>query len=145
VPVPNTSLLYKYNKKGDGGPGTRNSHLRQMSSFERLSNTLSNFIPSTSSNTTSHIALSSVLDSGDEGKEIDLEWQAGGMIRVCRNSMPGSLLGNLDNKKDEHDHGDEEGEGSEVEDDYGYNAELEEQTFDDDIFATGEMENMPFL
>ena len=62
-----------------------------------------------------------------------------------RNSMPGSLPGNLDDEKDEHEHGEEEGEEGEVEDDYGYDAEHEEQTFDDDIFATGEMESVPFL
>ena len=130
--------------KEDRGPGTRNSHLRQMSSFERLSNTISNFVPSTSSNTPNRVSSSSVLDSGDEDEEIDLERQTRGRTRVRRNSMPGSLPGNSDDERDEHEHGDEEGEEGE-EDDYGYDAEHEEQTFDDDIFATGEMENVPFL
>lgn len=61
--------------------------------------------------------------------------------------MPGSLPGNLDDERDERERGEGEGEGEEgeEEDDYGYDAEHEEQTFDDDIFATGEMENVPFL
>ena len=149
LPPPTTESSIKgtsnEDDKEDGGPGTRNSHLRQMSSFERLSNTLSNFVPSTASNTASRIPSSSVLDSGDEGEELDLEGQTRGRTRVRRNSMPGSLPGNSDDEKDEHEHGEEEGEEGEVEDDYGYDAEHEEQTFDDDIFATGEMENVPFL
>lgn len=129
-------------------PGGRDSHLRQMSSFERLSNTLSNFIPSTSPNATSPVSSPSVLDSGDEDEDMDLERQMRGRKRVRRTSMPGSLPGHSDNERDEHEHGDEEEEEDEddgEEDDYGYDAEHEEQTFDDDILATGEMENVPFL
>ena len=131
----------KEGEEGRRGPGTRDSHLRQMSSFERLSNTLSNFVPSTPSNAASPISSPSALDSGDEDEDIDLEQQTRGRVRVRRNSMPGSLPGNSDDERDEHENGDEEGE----EDDYGYDAEHEEQTFDDDIFATGEMESVPFL
>ena len=149
LPPPTTEASIKRALKADSGeergPGTRDSHLRQMSSFERLSNTLSNFV-STSSNVASPISSPSVLDSGDEDEDIDLERQARGRIRVRRISMPGSLPGNSDDERDEYEHGDEErGEESEEEDDYGYYAEHEEQTFDDDILATGEMENVPFL
>jgi phosphatidate phosphatase LPIN len=131
--------------------GIRDSHLRQMSSFERLSNTLSNFIPSTSPNATSPVSSPSVVDSGDEDEEIDLERQTKGRKKVRRTSMPGSLPGHSDNERDEHEHGDEEEEEEEEEeeddeeDDYGYDAEHEVQTFDDDILATGEMESVPFL
>ena len=134
----------KGNDEGERGPGTRDSHLRQMSSFERLSSTLSNFV-STSPNATSPISSPSILDSGDEDEDIDLEQQARGRIRIRRTSMPGSLPGGSDDERDEHERVDEEGEEGEEEDDYGYDAEHEEQTFDDDIFATGEMENVPFL
>ena len=149
LPPPTTESSIKGTSKeeGDKGkrkPGTRSSHLRQMSSFERLSNTLSNFVPSSSS-AASPISSPSVLDSGDEDEDIDLEKQARGKVRVRRISMPGSLPGSSDDEKDEHEHGNEEGEEGEVEDDYGYDAEHEEQTFDDDLFATGEMENVPFL
>ena len=130
--------------RGKGVPGTRSSHLRQISSFERLSNTLSNFVPSTSPNTASPVPSPSALDSGDED-DIDLEQQAGGGIKIRRGSMPGSLPGSSDDERDEHEHDNEEGEDDEEEDDYGYDAGHEEQTFDDDIFATGEMENVPFL
>lgn len=142
---PSVKGVSKVGDDGKGGSGTRNSHLRQMSSFEKLSNTLSNFVPSTSSGTASRMSSPSVLDSGDEDEEVDLERQARGRIRVRRDSMPGSLPGRSDDERDEHEDGDEEGEEGEVEDDYGYDAEHEEQTFDDDIFATGEMENVPFL
>ena len=150
LPPPATESSIKGISKEDGDkgnitPGTRSSHLRQMSSFERLSNTLSNFVPTTSSNAASPIPSPSALDSGDEDEDIDLERQARGGIRVRRDSMPGSLPGSSDDGRDEHGHGDEEGEEGEEEGDYGYDAEHEEQTFDDDIFATGEMENVPFL
>jgi len=148
LPPPTTESSIKGTSKEDGegkrGSGTKDSHLRQMSSFERLSNTLSNLVPSTSSNVASPISSPSALDSGDEEEDIDLERQVRGRTRVRRTSMPGSLPGNSDDEKDEREHGDEEGEDEEV-DDYGYDAEHEEQTFDDDIFATGEMENVPFL
>lgn len=151
LPPPVTGSHINGTSKADDererGPGTRNSHLRQISSFGRLSNTLSNFIPSTSPNATSPVSSPSVLDSGDEDEDIDLERQSGGRKKVRRTSMPGSLPGNSDNERDEHEHGDEEGEEDEDEEegDYGYDAEHEEQTFDDDILATGEMESVPFL
>jgi phosphatidate phosphatase LPIN len=153
LPLPTTESSIKGRSKEDSewrrGPGTRDSHLRQISSFERLSNTLSNFVPSTSSHVASPISSPSVLDSGDEDEDIDLERQTRGRTRARRTSMPGSLPGNLDDERDERERGEGEGEGEgeegEEEDDYGYDAEHEEQTFDDDIFATGEMENVPFL
>jgi len=57
----------------------------------------------------------------------------------------GIITGKFDDERDDREHGYEEGEDSEEEVDYGYDAEHEEQTFDDDILATGEMENVPFL
>lgn len=149
LPPPITEASIKGASKADGeterGPGTRDTHLRQMSSFERLSNTLSNFV-STSPSAASPV--SSPSDSGDEDEDIDLEQQARGRIRIRRTSMPGSLPGNSDEERDEHGHGDEDGEEAEEEDDYDDdddNDEHEEQRFDEDIFATGEMENVPFL
>lgn len=148
LPPPTTEASIKGASKTDGEmerePGTRDSHLRQMSSFERLSNTLSNFV-STSPSATS--PASSPSDSEDEDEDIDLEQEARGRIRIRRTSMPGSLPGNSDDERDEHEHGDEEGEEVEEEDDYDDDDddEHEEQRFDEDIFATGEMENVPFL
>ena len=148
LPLPTTEAsingVSKADSEGKRGPGTRDSHLRQMSSFERLSSTLSNFV-STSPNAASPISSPSALDSGDEDEDIDLEQQARGRTRVRRTSMPGSLPGGSDDEREEYEHDEEEGEEGEEEDDYGYDAEHEEQTFDDDIFATGEMENVPFL
>lgn len=147
LPPPTTQSYINGAPKAHGeegrGLGSRDSHLRQMSSFERLSNTLSNFIPSTSSNAASPVSSPSVLDSGDEDDEIDLEQQT--RRRARRTSMPGSLPGHPDNERDEREHGDGEEDEDEEEDGYGYDAEHEEQTFDEDIFATGEMENVPFL
>ena len=152
LPPPATESSFNGTPKADGdrerGPGTRDSHLRQMSSFERLSNRLSNFIPSTSPKAASPISSpESVLDSEDEDEDVDLEQQAK-RTRARRISMPGSLPGHSDNERDDHEHNNEEEENSDEgdeEEDYDYDAEHEEQLFDDDIFATGEMESVPFL
>lgn len=148
LPPPATETYINGRSKADSererGQVTRDSHLRQMSSFERLSNTLSNFIPSTSPNATSPVSSPSVLDSGDEDEDVDLEGQTRGRKRVRRTSMPGSLPGHSDNERNDHEHSsEEEGEdgGDGEEDDYGYDAEHEEQTIDDIL----EMENVPFL
>lgn len=149
LPPPTTEhQFHGISEANDKKPGNRDSHLRQMSSFERLSNTLSNFIPSASPSATSPVSSPSVLDSGDEGEDIDLERQTIGRKRLRRTSMPGSLPGHSDNDRDEHEHSDEEEDEYEYdgeEDDYGYDPEHEDQTFDDDILATGEMQSVPFL
>jgi len=136
--------------------GTRDSHLRQMSSLERFTNTLSAFAPSSSSTAASPTASSSTFyDSGDEDEGADyadLEGQKRTRKKVRRESMPGSLPGSQggsDNEMidEEHEH-DEGDEGDEGDDDYGYDGEEDEEAehaFDDDLFATGEMKSVPFL
>jgi phosphatidate phosphatase LPIN len=129
----------------DRRDGSRSLHLRQMSSLERLSHTISIFATSASSGAGSPTASSSTfVDSGDEGdadEEGDLEKQKDRKKWIRRSSMPGSLGGSDDES---------ERENFEDEEDDGYEGEYEdeaaaEQAFDDDLFATGEMENVPFL
>jgi phosphatidate phosphatase LPIN len=135
--------------------GTRDSHLRQMSSLERFTNTLSAFAPSSSSTAASPTASSSTFfDSGDEDEGADytdLERQKR-TRKLRRESMPGSLPGSeggSDNEMvvEENEHGEGE-EGAVGVDVYCYDEEEEaeaEHAFDDDLFATGEMESVPFL
>lgn len=145
------------------GSGHRSSHLRQMSSFERLSNRLvaltqspsygvedgngsgsgTGSFPSRSSGS----ASSTYLDSEDEndiGEDGELKKR-----RRPRSTSMSSMPGSLD---DMHFELDEEGEG-EGEDGqeggYVYGGENEEEAaeeaFDEDFLATGEMQSVPFL
>ncbi|TFK55615.1 LNS2-domain-containing protein [Heliocybe sulcata] len=127
----------------------RSPVLRQMSSFERLTNALGGFTRSSSpvdSRSQSPVSQSSTyLDSGSEDEEDDLENQ---MTRRRRErtksmeSMPGSLDDNLHfGSEDEGSDGDD-GSRSDKDD---HVEEAAEADFDDDLLATGEMESVPFL
>lgn len=143
----------------------KNSHLRQMSSFERLSNTLAQFAQplsttpngSRSRSPASRSSSSSTyLDSGSEDEydnEGDLESSSSErrkkrQRRRSMESMPGSLPGSTD----DYQYGVDEEDASEPEYDYQegseervYEAEAAEDAFDEDFLAAGEMKNVPFL
>jgi len=149
--------------------GYRSSHLRQMSSFERLSSRLvaltqsspysvddgsgsgsgsgSGTIPSRSSGS----ASSTYLDSEDEGEAGEVgELKKRGRLRsTSMSSMPGSL-DDMHFELDDEAEGGGGKEGEEGEEGgYMYHGENEEEAaeeaFDEDFFATGEMQNVPFL
>lgn len=144
--------------------GYKNTHLRQMSSFERLSSTLAALAHSSSSSVgesrrspspASGSSLSlTYADSGSEDEDGDNGFDYGKGRRLRSKSvtsMPGSL--------DDMTFGpDDSGEGEEdIEEGYAYEGEGEgeegpeneedaaAEAFDDDFFATGEMNNVPFL
>jgi len=148
----------------------KNTHLRQMSSLERLSNTLAALTQSSSSSVgesrrslspASRSSLSlTYADSGSEDEDGDDGFDNGGERKGRRRtrtksetSMPGSLdemrFGHDDDGKDEYI------DDVDIEDGYGYEGEGEdgpeneeeaaEEAFDEDLFATGEMKNVPFL
>ncbi|KAF7792895.1 hypothetical protein EIP86_003996 [Pleurotus ostreatoroseus] len=134
-------------KTGDGKDAT----LRQMSSLERLSNTLSSLRQSSStvSSPGGITPTSEDSDSESEGEEGDAER---GMRRRHHrqrrrsvSSMPGSLPGSTSSDEEIH-FGDDD---DEQDDEYGYDGEAEEEAaeeaFDEDLLATGEMESVPFL
>ncbi|KAH0840282.1 Lipin/Ned1/Smp2-domain-containing protein [Lanmaoa asiatica] len=149
---------------GPDGSGHRNSHLRQMSSFERLGSRLvaltqsspygvddgsrsgSGSFPSRSSVS----ASSTYVDSEDEG-EIGEDGELKKRRRprsTSMSSMPGSLDDmNLGLEGDEGDGNEGGGEGEEG--GYMYDGENEEEAaeeaFDEDFLATGEMQKVPFL
>ncbi|KAI0700568.1 Lipin/Ned1/Smp2-domain-containing protein [Cytidiella melzeri] len=116
----------------------RESHLRQMSSFERLSNVIlgSKQVPSES------LTPASVeSESEDEGD--DLERGARRGRRQSVSSMPGSLPGSHSDDGMDFD-GDE---GPYEDDEYGYEneGEVAEEAFDDDLLAAAEkMADVPF-
>jgi len=149
LPPPATESTGKTGQEKESG--TRDSHLRQMSSFERLSNRLSAFAPSSSSTAASPSASSSTFfDSGDEDEgddDDDLEKQRLTRPKVRRESMPGSLPGSADGSDEEtHLHEDNGDEGdNDYESEEEQEDEVAEQAFDEDLFAAGEMGNVPFL
>ncbi|KAJ7930124.1 nuclear elongation and deformation protein 1 [Mycena leptocephala] len=119
-------------------PPPSEADLRQMSSFERLSNTLSNsFGKSSPLSERSRRSLSSesrssssrtYADSEDEDGEDEMDGDAKRRRRQRRSmtSMPGSLDDELQFDMDDE-------------------PEDEEETFDEDLLAAGEMKNVPFL
>jgi phosphatidate phosphatase LPIN len=126
--------------------GLRSSHLRQMSSLERLSGRLAALTQSSSSSgVDSRSSSSTFLDSDDEDADVEE-----GSVRKRRprstsmTSMPGSLDDEqfgMDGMDD-----DEEGYGNDGEVEGGENEEeAAEEAFDEDFLATGEMKNVPFL
>lgn len=145
--------------------GYRSSHLRQMSSFERLGSRLvaltqspysvddgsgsgsgsgTGSFPSRSSGS----ASSTYLDSEDEGDVGEVEELK--KRRRLRSTSISSMPGSLDDMHFELDDEEGEGEGEEgKEGEYMYDGENEEEAaeeaFDEDFFATGEMQNVPFL
>lgn len=130
----------------------RERHLRQMSSFERISQTLASFT-SSSVATSPRSASPTFFESESDEEDEDAGDVEKGRHRRQRTrsitSMPGSLPGSnvsddemqfdMEDEEDEHDEGDEE---------YVYEGENEgaqEEAYYEDILAAGEMENVPFL
>ncbi|KAG1735729.1 Lipin/Ned1/Smp2-domain-containing protein [Suillus paluster] len=125
--------------------GLRSSHLRQMSSLERLSSGLAALTQSSSpSGFDSRSSSSSTfLDSDDEDAEIE---EGSVRKRRPRSTSMTSMPGSLDDAQFEMDGGDEEGYGYDGEVESGENEEeAAEEAFDEDFLATGEMKNVPFL
>lgn len=127
--------------------GLRSTHLRQMSSLERLSGRLAALTQSSSSSgIDSRSSSSTFLDSEEEDAEVEV-----GSIRKRRprstsmTSMPRSLNDGqfgVDGRNEEEGYGydgEAEAEGGENEE------EAAEEAFDEDFLATGEMKNVPFL
>jgi phosphatidate phosphatase LPIN len=129
----------------------KDAHLRQMSSFERLSSTLASLgVPSSTIATPGTMSPTSIDSESEDEDEDELEKGTRGSRRRERRrsvtSMPGSLPGS--SSSDEERYGGDEHE-DEDEDGYGYEGENEEEVaeeaFDEDILAAGEMQNVPFL
>ncbi|KAF8969328.1 Lipin/Ned1/Smp2-domain-containing protein [Flammula alnicola] len=150
----------------DGSP-YRDSHLRQMSSFEKLSSTLG-FMSrmngeDASWRSTSPSSSSSYIGSDDEDDDGEISPDGQRRRRVRRRSMtsmPGTLderhFGMDDDEEEEegHDHlHHDDGQFVHGEEDDNYDGEGDEgdadeqadEAFDDDLLAAGEMQNVPFL
>lgn len=132
----------------DGAPNGdsyRNAHLRQMSSFERLSTTLG---LRRSTSPESHAGTSSYAGSDDEDADVDIYGHRNRQRRRSMTSMPGSLDDdemNFGVDEDDEEEGEEGEEGYDDEDAEGADEEGGEDAFDEDLLAAGEMQNVPFL
>ncbi|KAJ7126377.1 nuclear elongation and deformation protein 1 [Mycena crocata] len=131
---------------------SRNADLRQMSSFERLSNTLSSSFGQSSPlssrrslspdsrSSSSHTYADSEEEDGD-GDYLDPEGKRRRrQRRRSMTSMPGSLHDDDDlqfDMDDDEPGGYDEQSQNTIED--------EEEAFDEDLLAAGEMKNVPFL
>ncbi|KAA1473419.1 LNS2-domain-containing protein [Dentipellis sp. KUC8613] len=135
----------------------KESRLRQLSSLERLSSTLAGLaLPSRSPSPQSSSATY-FNSEGEDGDEDDLEGGKRGRRTRTRSmtSMPGSLPGSRASFSDDEDlefgpgaGGDEDGDGDGDGGEYPHeevSEEVAEQAFDEDLFAAGEMQNVPFL
>ncbi len=125
------------------------ARLRQMSSFERLSNTLASLAQSSSSTAGSPSSSSpTLLESGEsdseyEDEEGDLEKARRRRRRRSDASMPGSLPSSQPGSDDEMVFGEDD------EEDHGYEGENEEdvpdEAFDEALDAAGEMKNVDYI
>ncbi|CAA7260114.1 unnamed protein product [Cyclocybe aegerita] len=147
-------------EEADGDP-YRSSHLRQMSSFERLSSTLG-FMSRVNNGdyrrSASPESSSSCAESDDEDDdEVDTDGKRKKrQRRRSMTSMPGTLdethFGMDDDEEEQPPledhhfiHHDDEGDEGYDGDDHGDPEQDPDEIFDDDILAAGEMKNVPFL
>ncbi|KAG5639717.1 hypothetical protein H0H81_005900 [Sphagnurus paluster] len=128
----------------------RNSHLRQISSFEKLSNTLGFSQTAAVTNVRrSASPESSAYDSEDDEGEEGLDADGKRRRRERRRSMtsmPGTLdemhFGMDEEEEEEDEEEDDNGDGDESEE---MDEEVGDEAFDEDLLAAGEMKNVPFL
>ncbi|KAF8897778.1 Lipin/Ned1/Smp2-domain-containing protein [Infundibulicybe gibba] len=128
-------------------------NLPQMSSFEKISSTLAGFAQSSSPSNRRSISpdsSSSYAGSDDEADEDELDADGKRRRRQRRRSMT-SMPGSLDDMHfgmddDDDDRYDEAEEGTYEQDE---NAQLDDEdveaTIDEDLWAAGEMKDVPFL
>lgn len=155
-PEPGTSTPASTVDDGQRGRQGERERQRTVSSISRISGALASLSRSVSPGSpsgTSISALSPARSTTDisEVEEDEFYRKSERRRRERTLSMPGSLQGSEDEASDGDDEGDgalfgddgEEGYGDG--EDEGVGGEMEEPTFDEDLFATGEMSKVPFL
>lgn len=133
----------------------RNSHLRQMSSFEKLSSTLAFMTGSISNGDNSRRSASPELSSSyagsddEDGDESELDVDGNSRPKRLRRRSVTSMPGALDEMHFDLD--EEEEHGDDYEDEEGYEGdendveEEAEEEFDEDLLVAGAMKKVPFL
>lgn len=122
---------------------------RQMSSLERIGNTLASLTQSSSPTAGSpHSSTPTLHDSDSEFDEEadDIEKaRRGRRRRESIASMPGSLPGSNPGSDDEMTFEDDEEEDDEYNGYEGENEDVPDEAFDEAIFAAGEMKNVDYI
>ncbi|KAF9464839.1 Lipin/Ned1/Smp2-domain-containing protein [Collybia nuda] len=143
-----------------GSENSRSSHLRQISSFEKLSNTLG-FAQTSSTNgdrrsTSPESQSSGAYDSEDDDDDPEIGADGRRRKRERRRSMT-SMPGTLDemhfgmddeddNYEDNYNDNYGDGEDEDLEDNMiEGDGDAGDEAFDEDLLAAGEMKNVPFL
>lgn len=130
-------------QKSDDEREGRSLELRQMSSFERLSNTLSSLARASSPDSSIRSASpeSNFSYHGDD----DDGWDEHGNRRERRKSFSSmSMPGSLNDDDMQFDFNDEE-EEDDMERGDVFHEEADEDAFDEDLELAGEMKNVPFI
>jgi len=118
-------------------------HQRQLSSIERLSNVLVGLANRSASPSTPSALESESEDDSDSPDASDRVAPRRRLRRRSLRSMPGSLPGSRPSSDEEPEYGVTEKRVDDSISDPG--AETVEQEFDEDLFAAGEMQKVPFL
>jgi phosphatidate phosphatase LPIN len=121
------------------------SHQRQLSSIERLTNVLVGLTSgSASPSTPSAHESESEEDQGLHGVS-NPPGRRGRLRKSSTRSMPGSLPGSRPSSDEDLEFGVSENGSDDHEPTSDQEAETVEQEFDEDLFAAGEMQKVPFL
>ncbi|PBL02970.1 LNS2-domain-containing protein [Armillaria gallica] len=145
-----TSVSSSPTRRESSPEGELEHRLRQMSSFERLSSTLG--FSGSPRRSPSPDSMSSVTyaESEDES-DADCDDGTGKRKRRVRRRSMSSIPGALDDMHfeldDQEDDGAEDEQNEEFDEEGGMivDEEAEEDAFDEDLLAAGEMKNVPFL
>jgi phosphatidate phosphatase LPIN len=119
------------------------THQRQLSSIERLSNVLVGLANRSVSPSTPSALESESEDDSDSPHAPDHAGNRRRLRRRSLRSMPGSLPGSRPSSDEELEFGATEKRADDSISDPG--AETVDQEFDEDLFAAGEMQKVPFL
>ncbi|KAI0660749.1 Lipin/Ned1/Smp2-domain-containing protein [Cubamyces menziesii] len=154
LPPPATEAGQASGARMNGDLAANENRLRQMTSFERLSNTLASLTQSSSSTVGSPRSSSPTLnDEMESDSEYDEDEEGGDVEgqkmrrkrqrRRSMSSMPGSLPGSEPGSDDDMVFGEDDDE------DHGYEGENEEdvpdEALDEALFAAGEMKNVDYI
>ncbi|KAI0057546.1 LNS2-domain-containing protein [Artomyces pyxidatus] len=117
---------------------------RQLSSIERLGGALAGLALSPSRSVSPEASSTRFTDSEDE-EDGNEEGKVRRRRRRSRTSMPGSLPGSRASLSDDEDLEFGSAGGGGEGGDHEHEEEVAELAFDEDLFAAGEMQNVPFL
>jgi phosphatidate phosphatase LPIN len=127
----------------DSGTTSSHNHQRQLSSIERLSNVFVGLASRSVSPSTPSPHESESEEDRDSHDSSDYAERRRRLRKRSTRSMPGSLPGSRSSSDEDLEFGVTDKDTDDPNSDPA--AELVEQEFDEDLFAAGEMQKVPFL